>query len=357
MGTPDTVLTTGGLNVISSGNVLVTKTGGDQQRLADALANSVSSGLTVEDDTGHTIASVGTLQMVGVVVSGSTPSAIANMTTITAADGTGTAAGADVKLVGGNAGPSATTAFGGSIQIQAGNGGGGTSSTYAGGFVAFGGSGGSGATIAQGGRVVFEGGPGGVTANGPGGLAGFYGGPGYGAGAGGSANLYGGRANGAGAGGSVYIAAGSSVGGGAGGGIKINLGSGSTPGQFAVNNDPSLLGPPYSWVAGAQLNNQTIFTTTRAALVTAVIGRVDVANGSAATLVIVKAPNTVAPADGTALTSTSMDLTGAANANQTLTLSATLADITLAAGDSLCMVTTGALAASAGCITVWGTPQ
>lgn len=90
---------------------------------------------------------------------------------------------------------------------------------------------------------------------------------------------------------------------------------------------------------------------------TAVIGRPDIVNGGAATLVIVKAASGTAPAGGTALTSTSMDLTGAANTNQTLTLSATLADITLAVGDSLCMVTTGVLAASAGCITVWGTPQ
>ena len=46
-----------------------------------------------------------------------------------------------------------------------------------------------------------------------------------------------------------------------------------------------------------------------------------------------------------------------AAANQSLALSSTLGDITLAPGDSLCMVTAGTLAASAGCITIWGTPQ
>lgn len=312
--------------------------------------------LTVKDDTGHTITSTGTLEMLGVVVSGSTPSAITNMTTITAPSGVGTAAGAGIQLEAGSAGPTATAAVGGNIQFYAGAGGAGTVSTQGGRITGQGGAGGAG-TTAAGGGLLFTGGAGGTIGYGKGGYAEFGGGPGYGTAPGGNAVFFGGYSQGSGAGGDVVGQSGNALGSGPGGNVKLNIGTGSPPGTIQVNNDPSLLVAFYSWVAGAQLNNQTIFTTTREMLVTAVIGRPDAVNGGAATLVIVKAASGTAPAGGTALTSTSMDLTGTANTNQTLTLSATLADITLAAGDSLCMVTTGVLAASAGCITIWGTPQ
>jgi hypothetical protein len=313
--------------------------------------------LTVEDDTGHTIASVGTLTFKGVVASGSSPSAITNMTTITGAPGIGSVAGTGILLTGGLGPPSSAAASGESVQMYGGSGGTGTVNTYGGEIFAGGGNGGSG-TYSVGGSIIFNGGNAGAFAtNGIGGRAQFSGGFGYGTGAGGAAAFYGGQSTGSGAAGDVIVQPGNAGGSGAGGNAKINLGSGSPPGTMRINNDPSLIVAAYSWVAGAQLNNQTIFTTTREMQVTAVIGRPDIVNGGAATLVIVKAASGTAPAGGTALTSTSMDLTGTANTNQTLTLSATLADITLAAGDSLCMVTTGVLAASAGCITVWGTPQ
>lgn len=311
--------------------------------------------LTVEDDTGHTITSVGTLQMVGVVVSGSTPSAITNMTTITGPDGVGTANGAGVSLIGGLGGPTGTAVYGGAIAFTGGAGGSGTLSTYGGNITGRGGAGGAG-TYALGGALYFAGGAGAGT-NGPGGRAVFYGGAGFGSGQGGNGELNGGNSNGTGYAGNILARGGNGLGGGAGGNVELTTGTGTPPGRHLFNNDPSLIVAAYSWVAGAQLNNQTIFTTTRAMIVTAVIGRPDIVNGGAGTLVIVKAASGTAPAGGTALTSTSMDLTGTPDTNQTLTLSATLADIQLAAGDSLCMVTTGVLAASAGCITVWGTPQ
>lgn len=310
--------------------------------------------LTVEDDTGHTIASVGTLQVLGVVVSGSTPSAITNMTTITGPDGVGTANGGGVSLIGGLGGLTGTAVYGGAIAFTGGAGGSGTLSTYGGNITGRGGAGGAG-TYALGGALYFAGGAGAGT-NGPGGRAVFYGGAGFGSGQGGNGELNGGNSNGTGYAGNILARGGNALGGGTGGNVELTTGTGVPRGQFLLNNDPSLIVAAYSWVAGAQLNNQTIFTTTRNMVVTAVIGRPDIVNGSAATLVIVKALSGTPPAGGTPLTSTSMDLTGTPDTNQTLTLSATLADITMFAGDSLCMVTTGVLAASAGCITVWGTP-
>lgn len=312
--------------------------------------------LTVQDDTGDTISSVGTLAFVGVKVSGSTPSAITNMTTITGANGVGAGTGVNLIFTAGTGGTSA--ASGASVYLNAGGGGAGTASTNGGRVLGQGGAGGSGTTSAPGGSFAFFGGAGGgAAAYGPGGNVNFTGGAGYGTGGGGSTFFQGGNSYGVGQGGSVDMAAGSGSGGGQGGDTSINLGSGTPPGEFYVNGDSSLISTTYSWVAGALLNNQTIFTTTRPLIIEAVIGRVDVANGSAATLVIVKAASGTAPSGGTALTSTTMDLAGTPNTNQTLTLSGTLADITLAPGDSLCMVTSGVIAASAGCITVWGTPQ
>lgn len=316
------------------------------------------SSLTIQDDTGDIITSTGTIQFNAVKVSGSTPSGTVNMATITGAAGVGTTAGGQLVFSGGAGNPGGTIGVGGGVNFAGGYGGTGTGSTYGGPFYGSAGDGGQGTTLAQGGNIQFAAGDGGTSAvSGPGGHVVFTGGYSYGAGNGGYSAILGGNAGGAGNGGEARLVAGSGFGGGAGGNVPLTTGTGSPPGQIEVNNDPSLMFATYSWVAGAQLNNQTIFTTTRAMVVTAVIGRPDAANGSAATLTIVKAPSGTPPAGGTALTSDSVDLDGTPDTNQTLTLSVTLADITLAPGDSLCMTTTGALTLSAGCITVWGTPQ
>lgn len=322
------------------------------------------SSLTVEDDTGHSVTATGTLQMVGVIVSGSTPNAITNMTTITGPAGIGAAQGVSLDFRGGAAGTGASTikagdaslyggtagtyvgsaSYGGGVQLVAASGGYGASS-YGGLVFITGGAGGNGTSTANAGGLTLRGGQGGTYA--PGGMGGGF-------------NLYAGNSYGTAQGASVNLNSGAGFGTGGGGDVKFNVGytaPGSPVGKFIFNSDPSLIVAAYSWTAGAQLNNQTIFTTTRAMLVTAVIGRPDAVNGTPATLVIVKAASGTAPGAGTPLTSTSMDLTGTPDTNQTLTLSATLTDIQLAAGDSLCMVTTGTLATSAGCITVWGTPQ
>lgn len=295
------------------------------------------SSLTLEDDSGHTIPSITSLQVLGVIAGGSSPSGIVNMTTISGADATTLAAAGGITLRGGQ-----TTIAGAGAGNVAVYGGFSYANAQAGSFYL---TGGLGYGVYSGGNFSAGSGPSGALANGAG--VSLY------AAAGGSTS---------GNGGAFNIRAGSATDG-YGGDFRVQLGLGSAPnagkgpGNFNVNSDPSLFPITYSWVAGAQLNNQTIFTATRALTVTAVIGRVDVVNGTAATLLAVKAASGTAPSGGTALTSTSMDLTAAANANQTLTPSATFTDFLLAPGDSICLVTTGTLTASAGCITIWGTPQ
>ena len=86
--------------------------------------------------------------------------------------------------------------------------------------------------------------------------------------------------------------------------------------------------------------------------VTAIVGRVDIANDAAATLAVHKAPSGTAFSAGTPLSSVAMDLAGAANTNQVLALSATPDNLLLDVGDSLGIVTTGVGDKSIGCITV-----
>jgi hypothetical protein len=163
--------------------------------------------------------------------------------------------------------------------------------------------------------------------------------------------------------GNVYLNAGNASGGDThnAGNVYLNFGRTSNPaasnGRFYVGADPSVFEHPKSWFAGEMLNGRTIYTATRAEMVTAVIGRVDVANGAAATLVVVKCASGTAPGSGIALTSDSMNLAGTPATDQTLTLSTTHSDLMLAAGDSLVLVESGTLGTSVGCITVHSTPQ
>ncbi len=70
-----------------------------------------------------------------------------------------------------------------------------------------------------------------------------------------------------------------------------------------------------------------------------------------------KAPSGTAPASGTSLhASGSLDLKGTVNVDQAATLSATAADLLLAAGDALCLDVTGTTTAARGCVTVTMVP-
>lgn len=97
----------------------------------------------------------------------------------------------------------------------------------------------------------------------------------------------------------------------------------------------------------------TVFTADRPYVVKAIRGRVDVAgSGGACTAVIRKVPSGTAITSGTALHSSSFNLVGTANAQQTLTLSTTASDLLLAAGDSIAFDLTGTPTSAVGNISV-----
>lgn len=103
----------------------------------------------------------------------------------------------------------------------------------------------------------------------------------------------------------------------------------------------------------ASIVDCTVFTADRPYVVKAIRGRVDVAgSGGACTAVIRKVPSGTAITSGTALHSSSFNLVGTANAQQTLTLSTTASDLLLAAGDSIAFDLTGTPTSAVGNISV-----
>ena len=100
--------------------------------------------------------------------------------------------------------------------------------------------------------------------------------------------------------------------------------------------------------------DMTVFTASRACVVTGLTGRVDTAgtDASAVTAQVRKVPSGTALTGGTVLHTGTYNLKGTANANQVLTLSTTEGALRLAAGDSVVVDFTGVLTAAAGCISV-----
>lgn len=97
------------------------------------------------------------------------------------------------------------------------------------------------------------------------------------------------------------------------------------------------------------------FVADRAYRVHKVMARSTIAgtNGSAVTATVNKAPSGTAISAGTAVHQGSFDLKTTADTNMTaVSLSATTADLNLAAGDSLGLDVTGTTTAARGCITV-----
>lgn len=201
--------------------------------------------------------------------------------------------------------------------------------------------------------------------------------PGTGGGGGGRINLFAGGSDSA-DGGNVNIQAGGGqvnagklfLGGGVanggsganGGNVCIELMAGDGAGleaelQIGTPLDSAITPIQLSFLAGINPNNSIIFTAQRKMRVKAIVGRLEVASGLAATLTVSKAPSGTALSGGTLLHSGSFDANGTAATNQTLTLSATAADLEIATGDSIGVRTTGTWTASAGGITVWLTPQ
>jgi hypothetical protein len=162
-------------------------------------------------------------------------------------------------------------------------------------------------------------------------------------------------------GGNISVNTGASIGAvGDGGDLLVSLGAGGSSGirgQLKIDGNSSLLPISGSWAPAEVIDGTIIHTSTRGERVTAIMARIKAANGTAATLVLVKCASGVAPGSGVALSTNSVNLAGSVDTNQTLTLHGTAANLLLAAGDSLIMVTTGSLVLAAGAITCWMTPQ
>lgn len=231
-----------------------------------------------------------------------------------------------------------------------------------------------GATSGAGGAVTFTGGAG-TNGNAAGGAASLIGGLGQGSAAGGAITITSGAAGATGVAGAVNIAVGAATAGngssltltagnGAGStnsGGNINLVPGNavstgTPGEVQISGSTAGFIPiPMNYTAS--MVTQTIYTASRAVRVKSILGRVRVAgSGGACTIAFFKAATTVAVGSGVALHSGSYNIVGTADANQTLTLSATVSDVTLAAGDSIGYVLTGTPTSAVGNVTVTVVP-
>jgi len=114
----------------------------------------------------------------------------------------------------------------------------------------------------------------------------------------------------------------------------------SVLGIAKLNNPPCSIG----WIAGVNPNTATMCVINQAATISAIIGDVETATGSAATVTVLKAPSGTACSGGTALHSGTFDANGTAATNQTLTVTTS----TLSAGDRLCITTTGTTAWTGG---------
>lgn len=93
--------------VVAPGKVLVPPNGAFIYTPQSGQSDAIST-LIVEDQNGDVIGQVGTLTFGGVLVSGTSPQAIVNMTTITGTAGVGTASGTVVEISGGPSGTGAT---------------------------------------------------------------------------------------------------------------------------------------------------------------------------------------------------------------------------------------------------------
>lgn len=273
---------------------------------------------------------------------------------VTGGAGGTTGGGGNVSMVGGASGSSSGVP--GTAALTGGSGTGGTN--LAGGISAV--TGGAGGGSAAGGQARLIGGVGGAT--GAGGAAVITGGVGGAtSGTGGAVQITGGAAGATtGIGGTVTITGGAAAGTNIAGGAVNLVGGAATgtglPGEIQING--SALGfIPVSFNYTASLVTQFIYVASRAVRVKDITGRTRVAgSGGACTIAFFKAPSGTAVGSGTALHSGSFNLVGTADTNQTLSLSATLTDLALAAGDAIGYVLTGTPTSAVGQVTITVVP-
>lgn len=124
---------------------------------------------------------------------------------------------------------------------------------------------------------------------------------------------------------------------------------------YALRAPPSFVAASINYDANTP--DRTFFVADRAYIIKSIRGRVDVAGtGGACTAQIRKTASGTAPASGTVVHTSSFNLVGTANSNQTLTLSSTASDLLMAAGDALSYDLTGTATSAVGNITVLMSP-
>lgn len=134
------------------------------------------------------------------------------------------------------------------------------------------------------------------------------------------------------------------------------LNSTSLPEFAGITTDDGLILPSLVWSAP---DNIPFFVATRACRVKRITARVLVAgtDAGAVTVVLRKVPTGTAIGAGVLLHSGTLNLKGAVDANQVLTLSVTAADLELVAGDALAIQPTGVTTAARGVVTVSLAPR
>lgn len=96
-----------------------------------------------------------------------------------------------------------------------------------------------------------------------------------------------------------------------------------------------------------------VFTAPEALTISGISYVPDVAQGAALTATVSKATGTATPAAGTTpLHTGTINLNGTAHTVQNLTLTSTAADLTLAAGERVAIILSGAMTTGSGCLTV-----
>lgn len=123
-------------------------------------------------------------------------------------------------------------------------------------------------------------------------------------------------------------------------GCAAGAASTATAGIAKLHNVPLSVG----WPAAINPDNIVVAVINQASTISAIIGRVETATGGAATVSVYKAASGTACGSGTVLHSGSFDANGTAATNQTLSVTSS----TLAAGDSICLKTTGTTSWTAG---------
>ena len=276
-------------------------------------------------------------------------------------NGLNAAQGGSVVVTGGTSSTSADA--GGAVDVTGGTPG---ATGVGGGVVEVGGAGGS--TSGAGGAVSYTGGAG-TAGNAAGGAATIAGGAGQGSAAGGAVNITGGAGGSTGVGGAVNITAGAPTAGvgsnvvitatagaaSTNGGGSVNLVPGAAvstgaPGTVQINGNAGLTCGSYYFTGTPAATAQVFFIATRAMLIEQVGAIWSVAAGSTSTLGVYHDTSTNAPGAGTDVLSSDFNLNTTANTYASGSLSATVATLTLAAGDRLSVKFANAIQSTAGLV-------